>query len=164
MLTTVMAFKLKITKDRIKFSAAHFTIFGEQQAERLHGHNYYISVSVSTADVDALGFCTPMDKIKDVCYELSQELDEFTLIPTQNPYLTFAQSENQVDVFWNKKRYSFPQQDVKLLPVSNITCENLAQWFWENISSQLPSSVNFLEVTVQETHGQEATYAKGILS
>lgn len=160
MLISPMAFQLKITKDRIKFSAAHFTIFSKTEAERLHGHNYYLSVTIQTDEVDELGFSVSMDVIKKASFDISQELDEFVLIPTQNPYLQVQEKGNQVEVVWNEKHYSFPQQDVRLLELSNITCENLAYWFWQRLVGLLPSAVTFLEVAVCETSGQEAIYAK----
>ena len=35
---------LQIAKDDFKFAAGHFIIFDAQNAERLHGHNYYVKV------------------------------------------------------------------------------------------------------------------------
>ena len=35
---------LHITKEVHKFSAAHYTIFTATERERLHGHNYFVSV------------------------------------------------------------------------------------------------------------------------
>lgn len=162
MLIKLMAFRLKITKDRIKFSAAHFTVFSDTLAERLHGHNYYLSVEVQTVDVDSLGFAVPMDQIKQASYDISQELDEYVLVPLKNPYVKVIEQGLQVEVVWNQKQYSFPKEDVRLLDVSNITCENLAQWFWEKLVGTLSPSVTYLEVSVCETSGQEAIYGKAI--
>lgn len=161
-----MGFKLKIAKDRIKFSAAHFTIFSKDKAERLHGHNYYVSIEVHTETVDELGFAISMETVKQQSYALSQQLDEYVLIPENNPYLQQEINGSQVNVKWKDKSYSFPKQDVKILPVSNITCENLALWFWQNLSTNLPQYLNsqlkYLEVSVKETYGQEASYGENL--
>nr|HPI41863.1 6-carboxytetrahydropterin synthase [Pseudobdellovibrionaceae bacterium] len=39
-------FSLKLSKDEFKFSSAHFLIFNDHQAERLHGHNYQVEFEV----------------------------------------------------------------------------------------------------------------------
>lgn len=153
-----MAFKIKIEKDRIKFSSAHFTIFGPTEAERLHGHNYYVTIEIQTEDCDALGFATDMKPLKDIAFELSQHLDEYILLPENNPYLKITKSDGQVNCVWNNKSYSFPEDDIRILPLSNITCENLAFWFWGKMKPQLPEAVNWLGVSVKETHGQESIY------
>ena len=157
-----MAFRLKITKDRIKFSVAHFTIFSETQAERLHGHNYYVSLEVRVSDVDPLGFAASMDDLKTASYKISQELDEYVLVPTQNPHLKISEIKDQVEVLWNSKQYLFPKEDVRLLDISNVTCENLAQWFWQRLVKELSPTIEHLEITVRETHGQEAIYGKEV--
>lgn len=153
-----MAFKIKIAKDRIKFSAAHFTIFSETEAERLHGHNYYVTIQVGTKNCDDLGFAINMKPLKDLAFTLSQELDEFVLLPEANPHLKIKRDKTQVSCEWNQKIYSFPQEDVKILPLTNITCENLAFWFWNKMKPQLPQAVNWLSVSVKETYGQESIY------
>ncbi len=153
-----MAYKIKIEKDRIKFSSAHFTIFGPTQAERLHGHNYYVTIEIQTHKVDALGFATDMKPLKDIAFELSQFLDEYILVPEANPYLKITKTNHQVECQWHNKTYSFPIDDVRILPLTNITCENLAFWFWQKMQPQLPKAVNWLGVSVKETHGQESIY------
>ena len=35
---------LRIGKESHKFSAAHFTVFSASERERLHGHNYGVSI------------------------------------------------------------------------------------------------------------------------
>ena len=37
---------LHIEKEAHKFSAAHYTIFSATERERLHGHNYFVSVRI----------------------------------------------------------------------------------------------------------------------
>ncbi len=157
-----MSYKIKIEKDRIKFSVAHFTIFSPTEAERLHGHNYYLTIQIETKNCDDLGFAVDMKPLKDIAYELSQELDEFVLLPGENPFLKIDKTKTQINCTWNNKNYSFPLEDVKVLPLTNITCENLAYWFWSNMKPKLPAVVEWLSVSVKETHGQESVYENGI--
>ena len=39
---------IHIEKDYLKFSAAHFLIFPDGRAERLHGHNYKVFIDLET--------------------------------------------------------------------------------------------------------------------
>jgi 6-pyruvoyltetrahydropterin/6-carboxytetrahydropterin synthase len=153
-----MAYKIKIEKDRIKFSSSHFTIFSANEAERLHGHNYYLTIEVQSQNCDELGFAMDMKPLKDSAFELSQKLDEYVLLPTLNPYLKISEQGKNFQCSWNHKSYSFPKEDVQLLPVTNITCENLAFWFWSQMKPKMPKTVNWLSVSVKETHGQESIY------
>ena len=40
---------IDIQKEAFKFSAAHFLIFPDGSAERLHGHNYRVYVEIDAA-------------------------------------------------------------------------------------------------------------------
>jgi 6-pyruvoyl-tetrahydropterin synthase len=48
-------FHIELAKEDFKFSAAHFTLFGPDAAERLHGHNYRVTVAVEGEELDARG-------------------------------------------------------------------------------------------------------------
>lgn len=157
-----MSFRIKIEKDRIKFSAAHFTIFSQNQAERLHGHNYYLTIEAETEECDALGFAMDMSPLKKLAFDLSQELDEYVLLPSANPFLKITDVGQNTQCTWNGKSYSFPKSDVRTLPISNITCENLAFWFWNQMKPKLPATISKLSVSVKETHGQESVYENSL--
>ena len=43
---TMERWSIEVDKEYLKFSAAHFLIFPDGSAERLHGHNYRVYVSV----------------------------------------------------------------------------------------------------------------------
>ena len=43
------SWSISIDKDYLKFSAAHFLIFPDGTAERLHGHNYRVFVEIDAA-------------------------------------------------------------------------------------------------------------------
>lgn len=153
-----MTYKVKVAKDRIKFSAAHFTVFGPDSAERLHGHNYYLSLEVEAYHLNPLGFATDIRQLKNMAYTLSQKLDEYILLPQDNPYIQIRKENSHITCQWNSKTYVFPQEDVQFLEVNNITCENLAFWFWTQMQPQMGKNIKRLAVTVKETLGQESTF------
>ena len=37
---------IRLAKENMKFSAAHFTIFSASERERLHGHNFRVEVDI----------------------------------------------------------------------------------------------------------------------
>src|SRR5690625_3592055 len=81
---------IEVSKEDIKFSAAHFTNLSATERERLHGHNYFISVSF-TAPVGDNGLCFSYGDIKQRLRSLSAELDEYLLLPARSPHLTIEE-------------------------------------------------------------------------
>jgi 6-pyruvoyltetrahydropterin/6-carboxytetrahydropterin synthase len=152
---------LNIYKDRFKFSCSHFTIFSQNSAERLHGHNYQIRCSLSLHPIqNDLGMAFDFNAVKPSLQELCDELDEYVLIPKDSRYLQIGVSDRQVDVCFGKKRYSFPASDVRLLPLVNITSEQLAEWFANRLSQKLENLDGWsaLRITLEETRGQSVSH------
>ena len=154
-----MSFTLNFGKESYKFSCSHFTVFGAQIAERMHGHNYRLHVSVSFSSINeetgmALDFNTVKPRIRELC----DNLDERILIPLNNPFLAITENENELEVRFGQKRYVLPREDVRLLPLANITCEELSRHMAQALQPLLPPQITALSVTVEETHGQSATY------
>ena len=49
------AWTLALAKEDFKFSVAHFTLFGPERAETLHGHNYRVAIELTGPALDAAG-------------------------------------------------------------------------------------------------------------
>ena len=64
---------IDIAKEYFKFSAAHFLIFPDGSAERLHGHNYRVTVSIE-AQLTRFGLVIDFQHIKPVIKALVDEL------------------------------------------------------------------------------------------
>ena len=43
-------FRIDIARELFKFSCAHMTVFPDGTKERLHGHNYYVGVTLALSD------------------------------------------------------------------------------------------------------------------
>ncbi|MGA1525425.1 MAG: 6-pyruvoyl trahydropterin synthase family protein, partial [Planctomycetota bacterium] len=118
---------IQIHKDYLKFSAAHFLIFPDGSAERLHGHNYKVYVDVETP-LDRHGLVINFKEIKPIIREVVDELDEYVLIPGQHPVLTCEPRDDGLyDIRYGDRRYLIPIDEVRLLPISNSSAENLAE-------------------------------------
>lgn len=154
-----MGFTLNFGKESYKFSCTHFTVFDAQTAERMHGHNYRIQVSVSFPSInEENGMAVDFNVVKPRIRELCDTLDERILIPLNNPFLAISENENELEVRFGKKRYVLPREDVRLLPLANITCEELSRHMAQALLPLLPQNLTALAVTIEETHGQSATY------
>jgi 6-pyruvoyltetrahydropterin/6-carboxytetrahydropterin synthase len=156
-----VSYRIVLEKENFKFSGSHFTILGPNRGERLHGHNYYVSVSITLPDVDPkLGIGVDFGEIKPLIREITAELDEFVLLPLDSPYLKIERGPKSIAAEFNGKRYEFPAEDVKLLPLVNVSSELLAKYVAEALAKRLrtlatwPKKSAQLSVGVQETRGQ----------
>ena len=156
---------LELTKEKFKFGASHFAIFGPYCGERLHGHNYYVSVFFKAHSLDEkLGLAVEFNEVKPKIYELLQSLDEFVLFPENSPYLKFGENGDNCEIQFDKRFYSIPKADIRFLPVTNISVEELSRYLCEKLIPVFKSfgNVTELSIQVQETRGQSAKYTKNI--
>jgi 6-pyruvoyltetrahydropterin/6-carboxytetrahydropterin synthase len=149
---------ISIEKDYLKFSAAHFLIFPDGTAERLHGHNYRVSVEVHTG-LDAHGLVVNFKEIKPMVRRICDELDEHLLIPGRHPVLRATVVDGQMEIRYQQRRYLVPAEEVIVLPIGNTSAENLATWFARELRARMRAAwphlhVATLVVGVEETAGQ----------
>jgi len=161
-------FVIDISKEYLKFSAAHFTIFDDSSLELLHGHNYYVALRMEAREADH-GLVLDFKIFKNILRRVCDELDEKVLLPMQAPLLKVAKHENHFTAVFHgagfKKEYEFPCEDVMLLPMSNVTSENLAKYvceefithFKQDHDTAFPNIIS-IAATVEETRGQSVTY------
>ncbi len=152
---------IHLAKEPFKFSVSHFTIFSPEHAERLHGHNYQVSVSISVVEVDAkIGLAFDFNLVKPMIRKICDAMDERILIPERSPYLKIEKVGTQVRIQFNKKQYEFPMEDTIFLPLVNVTTEELARYVGENLKigmADLPDWKD-LQVNIEETRGQSVSY------
>ncbi|GAB4146540.1 MAG: 6-pyruvoyl tetrahydropterin synthase family protein [Planctomycetota bacterium] len=157
------SWSIRVHKDYLKFSAAHFLIFPNGAAERMHGHNYKVYVEMESP-LDAHGLVVNFKEIKPIVRELCDGLDEHVLIPGRHPVLSAAEQDGSTEVRYMERRYVIPSDEVILLPITNTSAENLAAWIGrtlrERIRRRWPSlPIRRLEVSVEESPGQQGIYA-----
>jgi len=152
-----------IEKDYLKFSAAHFLIFPDGSAERLHGHNYKVTVTLET-ELDKHGLVVNFKEIKPMVRRLCDELDEHLLIPGLHPVLTAKPVDGgQMEIRYLERLYLIPRDEVIVLPIGNSSAENLATWFARELRARMRVQwphlrVNEMRVSVEETPGQQGIY------
>src|SRR5262249_19167053 len=120
------SWSIDIQKEYFKFSAAHFLIFPDGTAERLHGHNYRVYAEIDAA-LSRPGLVLDFKQVKPLIRRLVDELDEHWLVPGQHDVLRVSPlPEGRIEVRFRERVYAAPTEDVLVLPVNNISAENLA--------------------------------------
>lgn len=96
--------------------------------------------------------------VKGALRELCDELDHHVLVPTENDHSKVVVEGDEVTVETHGKRYVFPREDVKLLPISATTAERLADWFIDQMLDRidLPPGITRVELGIEEGQGQGA--------
>lgn len=123
---------IDISKEDLKFSGAHFTIFSATDRERLHGHNFKVRASV-TAPVDDNGMCFNYQEIKSRIRTVCRDLDEYMLLPIHSPHLDIKADGNQYCVRFNDETMYFIKEDTKLLTIRNTTVEEFSFYILDRL-------------------------------
>ncbi|MFB1485979.1 MULTISPECIES: 6-pyruvoyl tetrahydropterin synthase family protein [unclassified Thiocapsa] len=118
--------RIEISKEYLNFSAGHFTIFSATERENLHGHNFRIRCNV-TAPVGADGMAFDYVMLKRVLKSLCDEFDERLLLPERSPHLRIEYGGGMVIACFGEERLTFLERDVLVLPIRNVTIEELAE-------------------------------------
>ena len=126
---------IEIAKEDIHFSAAHFTIFSADKRENLHGHDFFVA-ACATGPVGDDGLCFDYSAPESPLRALCGTLDEKTLLRARSPYLRVREEEAGVTAVFGDERMSFLRRDVRVLPVRNVTVEELAGWFLARLTEE----------------------------
>lgn len=122
-LTTV-----ELKKQSMKFSAGHTTIFSATEREPLHGHMYEVYLALTTW-VEENGMTFDYRHYKERIHVLCKHLNQTFLMPQFSPFLHYDQDDEYYYFTFNNKKIPFLKEDVTLMPLTNITVEELSRWF-----------------------------------
>ena len=161
-----MSYRIILEKENFKFSGSHFTIFSAVSGERLHGHNYYVTVSLGVAEVDEnLGLAFDFNLFKPMIREIATGLDEYVLLPEHSIHLQLERKPNSIRATFNNKFYEFPIEDVRILPVTNVTAEELARFISNELVTrsraefpEIFKNLTTLSIGVEESRGQSVFF------
>ena len=158
-------FELVCAKQDFKVAAAHFCAHGGGR-ERLHGHNYALSVRVvGTASAD--GCVVDFSELKAAVRALARELDERFLCAADSADVrasVSATGQLELRVVADGAFFSMPATDAALLPLRNTTVEELSAHLARALVERLGRArlrergVDALTLGVAESAGQEALY------
>ncbi|MFT3742232.1 MAG: 6-carboxytetrahydropterin synthase [Gammaproteobacteria bacterium] len=119
---------IELFGDDFTFSIAHFTLFSATSRERLHGHNYHAHVTI-VAEMTELGITFDYEVFKAKILAVCKQLDLYLLLPQYSPVLKIVDQEPYYYVYFDQDEMHFLKKDVKLMPIRNITIEELSEWF-----------------------------------
>ena len=128
--------KIELFKEAMKFSAGHFTIFSATERENLHGHNFTVHVEF-TAPVAGNGMTVDYRKTRQKLIDLCRSLNEIVLLPAQCPHLRIQSDDKRITAYFADEELIFLKRDVMLLPLRNVTIEELASYLLDIVVAEM---------------------------
>jgi 6-pyruvoyltetrahydropterin/6-carboxytetrahydropterin synthase len=110
------------------FAAGHALRGYKGKCENVHGHNYRVRVTIEGRDLDEIGLLVDFGDVKKKVREIVARLDHRFI------------------------------NDLEPFDVINPTAENMAKYFYDEITRSLPEDLRLGEVTLWETDTTSATY------
>ncbi|MEA2071898.1 MAG: 6-carboxytetrahydropterin synthase [Asgard group archaeon] len=150
-----MPYKIHLEDPRIGFAAAHF-ILEHEKCGRLHGHNYFVEVSVA-GELDKDHMIIDYAILKNHLRQLTEKYDHKVMIPANAPNLKITRTKKGVQLETNNKRWLFPEEDIVLLPLKATTSELLAKFLHQKLKEKW--SQYEINVTIEEAPGARASYS-----
>jgi 6-pyruvoyltetrahydropterin/6-carboxytetrahydropterin synthase len=152
-------YRVRVTKDHLVFSAAHFITYSGNICERLHGHNWRTAVEL-LGPLDENHYVFDFIALRDALQNVVNQLDHRMLLPTEHAQIEVLAGPEEVEVRFETRRWVFPREDCILLPIENTTAERIAWWIgqrlMEDLRPQLTTAMQMLRVEVEENFGQWA--------
>ena len=123
---------IEISKEYLHFAAAHFTLFSDTERENLHGHNFQVTLDAEAPIAeDWLTF--DYNILKKALKQMCDDLDEQVIMPTQSPHLQIESDDQYTYAVFNGERIPFLERDLTLLPIRNVTVEELAHYLLDTL-------------------------------
>ena len=154
-----MSFSIRLEKEHLVFSAAHFITFAGNNCERLHGHNYRVEVEIF-GPLDENQYVVDFIAVRDELKKLTDELDHRVLLPQHHRLIQVTADAEEVTAIFTPdgRRWIFPRGDCAILPLANTTAELLARYLAERLRDALLARLNYrperIRLAVDENHGQ----------
>ena len=138
------------------------TVFPDGSKEKLHGHNFNVTVAL---ELRTVSFATLLDigVLKKAVEAQCREWNEHLLVGERCPELEILRREGEVEFRLCGKRYVLPAEDVIFLPLENVIVETLSMEFARRVVERLGAAlrrdvVAGVEVDVREARGQGGSY------
>ncbi len=152
-------YHVRVDKDYLVFSAAHFITFDGNICERLHGHNWRVWAEVY-GPLDENHYVIDFIALRDEMKKLVDELDHRMLLPEHHPAIQVTVGDREVEARFEDRRWSFPREDCVILPVANTTAELIAHYFGlrllEALEQRTGTRPEKLRLAVDENNGHWA--------
>lgn len=134
---------IEISKEYLHFAAAHFTLFSDTERENLHGHNFQVTLDAEAAIADD-GLTFDYNILKKALKQMCDDLDEQVIMPAQSPHLQIESDGTYTYIIFNGERIPFLARDLTLLPIRNVTVEELARYLLDTLRQR--SEIKALDI------------------
>jgi 6-pyruvoyltetrahydropterin/6-carboxytetrahydropterin synthase len=159
--STNASYRVEVSKEAFTFAAAHFITFAGDICERIHGHNYGVRVTVE-GPLDENQYVVDFIALRDAVIEITGQLDHHVLLPSNHREILVSHDEKETTARFRDRRWVFPNEDCVMLPVVNTTAEEIARVIAERLhqrtAEKFASGISWVEVAVDENHGQWGIY------
>ena len=146
---------LYIEKQSHKFSAAHYTIFSATERERLHVHNYSVSVRI-VAPMGDNGYAADYNVYKNRLAALCDGLDEYLLLAGESPYQQIEEAGDCYRVTFAEEQMLFLRSDSQVLPIRNATVEEFSYYLLQRLlEASADDDLREIELCVASGPGQK---------
>jgi 6-pyruvoyltetrahydropterin/6-carboxytetrahydropterin synthase len=152
-------YSVRIAGDRLIYSAAHFIVLPGGICEPLHGHNYRVAVDLGGPldEIDCvIDFAAMLDAMKSIL----AEIDHAMLLPAQSRQIQVEAGEQEVEVRFGDRRWVFPREECRILPVASTTVELVAKYLVERLLERLSANglprPAWLRIELEESPGCSA--------
>ena len=149
--------RIELHKEDMKFSAGHFTIFSDTERENLHGHNFFLHaafVSKKTQQGLSFDYRFYKEKLRAIC----KQIDEVVIMPGLSQHISISETNTHYEVIFNKEKMHFLKRDMIVLPITNVTVEELSGWFIQQLTVDrqqlLDNQITAIHVKIQSSPGQ----------
>ena len=120
--------RVELFKENFKFSSGHFTIFSKTERENIHGHNFSVYVAFD-AQIRENGIIFDYTIAKAHIEAMCRELNEYFLLPGLSEHIRIERAPDYTYVYFSDEKIPFLARDIKILPIKNITVEDLSAYF-----------------------------------
>ncbi|MBN1443518.1 MAG: 6-pyruvoyl tetrahydropterin synthase family protein [Planctomycetes bacterium] len=154
-------YRIRVSKDYLTFSSAHFITLEGSQCERLHGHNYRVAAELE-GPLQEEGLIFDFTELKRMLRLITSELDHRLLVPTASRRIAVEEEGERIRLSMGGREWVVPRCDCVLLPLSSTTAELLARHIAGRLVEELEKKgagfVETVRVQVEEAAGQVAEY------
>ncbi len=164
-------FTVRLRKAVHVFCAGHFITLTDDLCEAVHGHNWLVGADVE-GQPGPHGMVVDFITLRDLLSQIVSRLDHCMLLPTQNRLLRVSTAAGpvvdgvagpaEVTVWFHNRRWVFPADECRLLPIENTTAEWLARWIGRELLEAMAAAgspiTGCLRIEVDECLGQSAVW------
>jgi 6-pyruvoyltetrahydropterin/6-carboxytetrahydropterin synthase len=151
-----------------KFNSSHFVLY-KGFREPLHGHNYKVSLKLTSANLNEVGVILNSDNLIEIMNNICKNLKHKLLLPANNSCLEIKEVEKNYELLCeDRSSFSIPKSDVKILNIDQISAECLAKFIALELLAvlklQLEESLKKiqlkkLQIKVSEDRGKKGVYS-----